>query len=179
MGTKRVGLARTQVLIENLKRELTMNLSTIYNSKRKIIDSAATRELLASESGATVLWDNSTPHTVTLPAAEAGLNFKIVVKVGSNTNHKIAAAAGDCFFGQVTVLDNADDKQAQQTVTYATAIGTVGSYDHLLLKANSNNTGSGAGAVIELECIDSIAWRVTARLVTTATPTSIATIYGG
>ena len=33
MGTKRVGLARTQALIQNLKRELDMNNSTLTNTK--------------------------------------------------------------------------------------------------------------------------------------------------
>ena len=33
MGTKRVGLARTQALIQNLKRELDMNNATLVNTK--------------------------------------------------------------------------------------------------------------------------------------------------
>ena len=33
MGTKRVGLARTQALIENLKRELDLNASTLKDFK--------------------------------------------------------------------------------------------------------------------------------------------------
>ena len=33
MGTKRIGLARTQALLENLKRELDLNLSVINNAK--------------------------------------------------------------------------------------------------------------------------------------------------
>ena len=37
MGTKRVGLARTQALIQNLKRELTMGGSTLVGDKRKLL----------------------------------------------------------------------------------------------------------------------------------------------
>ena len=37
MGTKRVGLARTQALIENLKRELQLNESRLVGVKRKAI----------------------------------------------------------------------------------------------------------------------------------------------
>ena len=33
MGSKRVGLARMQALIENLKRELDLNNSTLNNTK--------------------------------------------------------------------------------------------------------------------------------------------------
>ncbi len=35
MGTKRVGLARTQALIQNLKRELSMQGSTVVGTKKK------------------------------------------------------------------------------------------------------------------------------------------------
>ena len=92
--------------------------------------------------------------------------------------HKIIAAAGDCFFGQVMVMQN-DDKTAQQTVTYATATGTPGDYDHILLSSSATDTGSGAGAKIELECIEALVWRVNATLSSSGTPSSIATIYAG
>tara|TARA_R110000744_G_scaffold4638_4_gene16686 strand:- start:3457 stop:3927 length:471 start_codon:yes stop_codon:yes gene_type:complete len=156
-----------------------MGGSVLYGTKRKVIAVSDTRTLTTAESGATVLWTKGTAHNITLPAAAVGLNYKIVIKVSSDNLHKIAAASGDCFFGQVTVLDNADDKLSTQTITYATATGTVASYDHLKLDGNANDTGSGAGSVIELECVDSTAWRVTARLLTSGTPTSIVTIYAG
>ena len=179
MGNKRVGLARTQALIENLKRELTMGGSTIVDTKSKVIAVTGARTLAASESGATVLWTKGTAHTITLPTCAAGLEYTIIIKVSSNNEHKIAAASGDCFFGQVLVLDNADDKHAVQTVTYATATGTVADYDHLKIDGNANDTGSGAGSVIKLVGIDDTAWAVSARLMTTGTPSSIATIYAG
>jgi len=172
MGTKRVGMARVKSLINE-------NNNALSRKFRRIIHVDGTRELLSSESGATVFWTKGTSHTVTLPAAQTGLNFKVVIKVGSNNLHKIAAASGDCFFGQVLVLDNANDKHAVQTVTYATATGTPADHDHLKLDGNASDTGSGAGSVIELECIDDSAWRVTARLLTTGTPSGIATIYAG
>ena len=40
-------------------------------------------------------------------------------------------------------------------------------------------TGSGAGAKIELECIEALVWRVNATLSSSGTPSSIATIYAG
>ena len=172
MGTKRVGMARVRSLINE-------NNNQISRKKRRIIACNGTRTLAASESGSTILWSKGTAHNITLPAAEAGLNYKIVIKVGSNNEHKIAAASGDCFFGQVVVFDNADDKHAIQTVTYAAATGTVGDFDHIKLDGNANDTGSGAGSVIELECIDGTAWRVTASLMTSGTPSSIAAIYAG
>ena len=172
MGTKRVGMARIKSLINENNNELSRKI-------RRIITCNGTREVLASESGSTLLWTKGTAHTITLPAAAAGLNYKIVIKVGSNNLHKVAAAAGDCFFGQVVVFDDADDKHAIQTIPYATAVATVASYDHLQLDGDASNTGSGAGSVVDLECIDGVAWRVTAALMTSGTPSTIATIYGG
>ena len=171
MGTKRVGMARVKSLINE-------NVNQISRKFRRVIEVNGTRELLASESGASVYWTKGTSHTVTLPAAEAGLNFKIVIKVSSNNLHKVAAAAGDCFFGKVVVRSsNATHDSAIQEVTYADAIATVADFDHLHIDGNVTTTGSGVGSVIELECIDGIAWRVTADLTTSnASPASIATI---
>ena len=179
MGTKRVGLARTQALIENLKRELSMGGTKLTGTKNVIKNVTAATTLTSADSGKTIVWAKASAHTLTLPACEAGLHFKIIIKTASNNPHKIAAASGDCFFGQVTVVDNADDKLATQVVTHATATGTVADYDHLLLDGNANDTGSGAGSIIWLDCIDGDAWAVNARLYTTGTPSSIATIYGG
>ena len=104
MGSKRVGLARTQALIENLKRELQLNGTQFSGGKSKVIHVTGTRTLSASESGYTVFWTKGTAHNITLPAASAGLKFRIVIKVSSNNEHNIAAASGDAFFGQVLVL---------------------------------------------------------------------------
>ena len=90
MGTKRVGLARTQALIQNLKRELQMNGSTIRGGVRQVISltgAGATQSLTASDSGALVVLAGSNPSTVTLPAAQAGAEFEIFA--ASAYNHVI------------------------------------------------------------------------------------------
>ena len=118
MGTKRVGWARIKSLINENQNQLKIR-------NHRVIAISAARSLTAAESGATILWSKGTSHTVTLPPAAVGLNYKIVIKVGSDNLHKIKTADTDqCFFGQVLVLDNADDKHATQTITYATATGT-------------------------------------------------------
>ncbi len=178
MGSKRLGLARMEALMENLKRELQMNNATITGQKNKVIAVNGTRTLTAEESGATLMWTKGTSHTITLPPAQAGLCYKIVIKVNSNNLHKIATAAGDCFFGKVVVRSsNATHDSAIQEVTYADATGTVADFDHLHIDGNASTTGSGVGSVIELECIDDVAWRITADLTTSnGSPASIATI---
>jgi hypothetical protein len=171
MGTKRVGMARVKSLINE-------NVNQMSRKFRRVIEVNGTRELLASESGASVYWTKGSAHTVTLPAAEAGLNFKIVIKVSSDNLHKVAAAAGDCFFGKVVVRSsNVTHDSAIQEVTYATATTTVANFDHLHIDGNVATTGSGVGSVIELECIDGVAWRVTADLTSSqGTLGTIATI---
>jgi hypothetical protein len=84
MGTKRIGLARTQALIENLKRELALGDGTVLKGQRReviALTNAATtaKALAATESGALVTLNPSTNAaqtiTVTLPAPEAGVSF--------------------------------------------------------------------------------------------------------
>ena len=57
MGTKRIGLARVQALIENLKRDLNMNAATLRNVavKRNVVQlNEATYAPTADESGTIV-----------------------------------------------------------------------------------------------------------------------------
>jgi hypothetical protein len=180
MGTKRIGLARTQALLENLKRELAMGGTKLIGTKTSTmhVDDTATT-LTVQDSGKTIYWTKGTSHTITLPSALAGLNYKIVIKKSSNNEHKIATASGEYFYGQVLVLDNADDKHAVQEVVAATAAADPGDYDHLKIDGNANDTGSGVGSVIHLECLEDGSWFVRARLLTSGTPSSIATIYAG
>ena len=78
MGTKRIGLKRTQALIENLKRELKLNGSTFTGGKQDVISltgAGATQTLTAGDSGALVLLAGSDASTVDLPTIAEGLRF--------------------------------------------------------------------------------------------------------
>lgn len=80
MGSKRVGLARTQALIENLKRELQMNGATIVGNMRKTISltgADATQTLTADDNGAIIFMGGSNASEVTLPAVQDGLWFEV------------------------------------------------------------------------------------------------------
>ena len=95
MGSKRVGLARTQALIENLKRELQMNGSSMKGVAQQVITlsgAGATKTLEATDSGAIVQLGGSNLSTVTLPAVGAGLNFRFVATTASLA-HKIDGGA--------------------------------------------------------------------------------------
>ena len=95
MGSKRVGLARTQALIENLKRELQMNGSEMKGISKQVITlsgAGATKTLEATDSGAIVQLGGSDLSVVTLPAVEAGLNFRFVATTAAFA-HKIDGGA--------------------------------------------------------------------------------------
>ena len=87
MGSKRIGLKRTQTLIENLKREIQLNQSTLVGGVRKSIAltnaTTTARALLANESGAFITLDpntnTATTITVTMPAPQAGLHFDFLI----------------------------------------------------------------------------------------------------
>ena len=122
------------------------------------------------------LWTKDSAHHITLPAAAAGLNYKIVIKVSSDNEHKIIAQSGDCFFGKVVLSRTSSKDEAIQQVTYADATGTVTDFNSLHLRGNQATLGSGTGDVIEIVCIDDTAWHVITDLTTTAAPGTVAVI---
>ena len=90
-----------------------------YGKSSAIILDAATT-LTASQSGSTVLW-NVAAAELTLPAAEAGLNFKVIIGVDATAGCTVVAASGDCFFGQIKVVSTTAAQTEIQDIDYATA----------------------------------------------------------
>tara|TARA_R110000823_G_scaffold86325_1_gene193105 strand:- start:2831 stop:3337 length:507 start_codon:yes stop_codon:yes gene_type:complete len=135
--------------------------NAIDNAKENVIVTVAARTLLASESGATVL-HNSAATALTLPAAKAGLNFKIILGIESTAGCNILTASNaDCFFGYIPLhTDVVDNTGATQQITHATAIAAPASYDAMKFVAATVSIGGVAGEVISLMCVDDIAWFV-------------------
>jgi len=118
--------------------------------------------------------------TVTLPSAEAGMVVDVLCKVETDAGSTVIASSGDCFFGSVVVTSSTEDQAEVQHVTYATATGTVTSYDNFDLDHDSNNLGGHVGDTIRFTAIDDTAWCVNAVLTTDGTnPASIAVINAG
>jgi hypothetical protein len=141
-----------------------------------ITSTVGTLDLQASDSGS-VIFLNDADGIVQLPAAEAGLQFKVIIGVDATAGCAIKAASGDCFFGQIKVLSTTDDKTEVQDIDYATAIATVGDFDTLDFTSNSATLAGTSGDVVELLCVDGTAWCVNATLVTVhAEPASTAII---
>ena len=156
--------------------------SSASNLDAKIVSVASAYTLSADQSGSIIDIDASTGFTLTLPAAKRGLHYKCIFKVGgTDGNMKFTVTSGDCFFGKVNVDDvNTDgEESAQQVITRATAVAAEGSYDYMLFDGDATATGCSAGDVVDIVCFDDNAWCVDARLGTTGTAASIATIYAG
>ena len=171
MGTKRVGLARMEALMENLKREIQLNQATLVGQKVSVKSVGnATTTLTADDSGCYCLFDNAAASNVILPAPAAGLEFTFVTTVTATADHVIKTATlnTDGFLGGVltnsTTADNSDCFSADAD----------GSNDHITL--NGSTTGGLAGSRIHLVCIDGENWAVDGQLV--ASGGTVATPFG-
>ena len=102
MGSKRVGLARMQALIENLKRELTMTGTTLKDAAqvRKVKEVTAATTLTNADSGAIVNLSNS-DYAVNLPKdPDVGCTFTFlhVAALSADGTINIDAKDGSHFF---------------------------------------------------------------------------------
>ena len=100
---RRVGLARTQALLENLKRELELTGTTIKGNAQvgkctAVVGagSSSTVTLTAEDSGTVYLVQSKDgTQTFTLPALTAGFNIEIIVIDGDSDNDIVITAPGD------------------------------------------------------------------------------------
>jgi len=141
--------------------------NAIDYGKSSVIVVDADRTLTAAESGSTV-FVNAAAVSVTLPAAEAGLNFKIILGVETTAGADLLAASGDCFFGVVRLFsDTADQVGVPQQISHATAVASAGSYDTMDFVADTATIGGMAGDCIEVVAVDGTAWHASCDLTTT------------
>ena len=165
MGSKRIGLARTQALIESLKRELNLGGSTLKDAKFQTgVDgiseaSTASHALEASDSGKVVELHRAAGSTVTLPGnATPGLRYTVMVRtVLASGAYVINTGTNNTFSESSFVI--------QQDVT--------GSAHHVLIRPTdgadvtltmtfhiSDKTAQ-LGTVFEIECVAANKWRIT------------------
>ena len=136
--------------------------NAIDNAKVGIVVTYGATTLTAAQSGSTVL-HQSAATAITLPAAKAGLNFKIILGIESTSGCNIVtASAADCFFGTIPLNSDVVDTGmgVPQQITHATAIAAPASYDALKFIAATATIGGVAGEVIHLTCVDDVAWNV-------------------
>ena len=135
--------------------------NAIDNAKVGIVVTYGATTLTAAQSGSTVL-HQSASTALTLPAAKAGLNFKIVLGIEAVSGCNILTASdADCFFGYIPLhTDVVDNTGVTQQITYATAVAAPGSYDAMKFVAATVSIGGVAGEVISLTAVDDVAWLV-------------------
>jgi len=108
MGTKRVGLARTQALIENLKRELTMGGATLTGQKARFLLKTADYTVTAADSGAFIQVNPAATTLIQLPAAaDVGGGWTCTIIINEDDGGtmdqivNIGTASGEFFTGLI------------------------------------------------------------------------------
>ena len=164
MGTKRLGLARTKALLENLKREIQLNQATLVGQKAKVLTMSNGLALTADDSGAYCLFAAAGATAVTLPTPQVGLTFTFFTTVTATADHVIKTATlntdgflGGCISNSTTV-----------TKADAFSADADASNDHITL--NGSTTGGLAGSRLTLVCIDGENWAVSGQLVCSGDP---------
>jgi len=172
MGTKRVGLARTQALIQNLKRDLSMNASNLkdVNIKRRVIDlDAATYAVAANESG-TIFTFDGTACTVTLPQAAVGLEYTFVFAATAVSSIITTQTADGLAGALLTTTAAFNSSQLTNTTTvidsWATTIDT--------MTFNGTTQGGLVGSRIHVVAVSATMWQVTGTNIGSGTLVTVA-----
>ncbi len=104
MGTKRVGLARIEALIENLKRDLALDGSSLHFKKATSSPTGTGTVLAAADSGKVIFMDASSANTITLPAISdlaAGWHVKVILTATGNAGIINTASSENKIAGHV------------------------------------------------------------------------------
>lgn len=121
----------------------------------KIVGTAAAT-LTAADSGGVILFNNATGYAVTLPAAQAGLNFRVSVNTTVSSGvARLACATGDFFRG--TLMQGTD-------TTYLPAARVANGTTHLAWEGNGSSTSGIAGDWFDIVAVDDTIWQVTGGL---------------
>ena len=78
---KRLGMARMEALLENIKRDLDLSGSTLHFRKGNSSPTGTSTQLTAADSGKVIFMDASSANTITLPAVSglsAGWHIKVI-----------------------------------------------------------------------------------------------------
>ena len=146
MGTKRIGLARVEALLENLKRQIDLGAGTeLVGLRKNIIDldnasAAVARSLLASESNSLIKFTvsddtGSRGIAVTMPTPTAGLQYDFVIAdPGDGTNNITVKTATDAvnFRGVYQTVKDGVEGSVFDSSTLVFDISDVGTKAHLI-----------------------------------------------
>ena len=126
MGTKRVGLARVQALIENLKRELDLNGASFAGGLESAMEAPtdSTTALTAADSGK-VVFLAANDAQVELPDTAVGLCYKIILADDYSTAvSKVTAKAGQFMAGGVSAFSTNQGNEANGSSNVVATFGS-------------------------------------------------------
>jgi hypothetical protein len=147
MGTKRVGLARMEALMENLQRDLAMGGGTFSGTylAMKSAPASTTTTLTAADSGKTILMAPNAA-IVTLPSPVVGLHFRVVqIAAYSTAICKVVTPTTDgtvFFVGHSVSADSNDGNDSNNS-------------SNDIIKFGSDTL---AGDYIDVFCISTTQW---------------------
>ena len=130
-----------------------------------VVTVGSTDTTLTSGQSGSVVNINHAAVTVTLPAASAGLNFRMILGIDTTSGAEIlTATAADCFYGTIQLFSThatADQVGEAHQITHATAVAAPASYDAIKLVAATVTIGGVAGEVWDFVAVDDTAWLAT------------------
>ena len=145
MGSKRIGLARTQALLENLKREIDSHSLELKGLRKNIIaldnaSGAVARTLTAPESNSLVTFSVTSDTAsrgiaVTMPTPTAGLQYEFVIcDPGDGTNDIVIKTATDAvnFRGVYQTVKDGVEGSVFYSSTLTFDVSDVGTAAHLI-----------------------------------------------
>ena len=121
MGTKRIGLARFEALMENLKREILLGAGTSIAGARKKITTLSNASGAIALTGGSALTEanypsgttfalelahNTNDAAITLPALTAGLEYTFLVQTTAGTSTGLVINGPGANLAGVAVCDN-------------------------------------------------------------------------
>jgi hypothetical protein len=158
MGTKRVGLARTQALIQGLKRELSLGGTTFLNAKDgKMTQGAGT--VIANDTAAVSLTASDSGKAIISNLASAAKVVSIATGQVVGWTVRIVQATALAGSGQYTInLVSGTDTFCVGTYAnvYGLAAGgkhATASNDQLVIAGAATNSGHGRGSTIDITCV--------------------------
>lgn len=157
MGTKRIGLARMEALMENLKRELALGGAVILGQRGKVnTTTSATVALTESDSGSVYVM-SAAGITFTLPDSGAGditgVTYEFIMKTQGNTQKIVCSdTANEKIQGALVACDTDDDN-----ATKAWAAELSDNFSSV----NFASVAQGEpGSRVKLTCIGADRWQV-------------------
>ena len=162
----RMGYARFEAILEDLRRALNFNGSTIAGAHVQLAintlveASGATKLLTVAESGATVQLHRAAGCVVTLPAdATVGLRYKIVVRTlatGSNV-YQIAAGTNNTFSTSSFIVQQDATDSNHHAIVFPTDAADV----TVTMTQNGTDKTGQFGTFFDIECVAAGKWRIT------------------